>query len=130
MESFSDLFDKVQELDEFWTEELVAEFTEELVRCMDAKGISRSQLASLLGARPSYVTKILKGNVNFTFATVTKLSRLLGVRPRLHLAPRGSRTLWYDVMDGDTAPATVGDLEVVAPEEPKGSSRKRQKDAP
>lgn len=129
MESFSDLFDKVQELDEFWTEELVAEFTEELVRCMDAKGISRSQLASLLGTRPSYVTKILKGNVNFTFATVTKLSRLLGVRPHLHLAPRGSRTLWYDVMDGDTALTAVGDLEVVAPEEPKGSSRKREKDA-
>lgn len=128
MESFSDLFDKVQELDEFWTEELIAEFTEELVRCMDAKGISRSQLASMLGARPSYVTKILKGNVNFTFATVTKLSRLLGVRPRLHLAPRGSRTLWYDVMDGDPAP-TVGDLEGVATEEPKRSSRKRQKDA-
>jgi len=129
MESFSDLFDKVQELDEFWTEELVAEFTEELIRCMDAKGISRSQLASLLGNRPSYVTKILKGDVNFTFATVTKLSRLLGVRPRLHLAPRGSRTLWYDVMDGDTAPAIVADLEV-APEEPKGSSKKRKKNAP
>jgi ribosome-binding protein aMBF1 (putative translation factor) len=130
MESFSELFDKAQELDEFWTEELVAEFTEELIRCMDAKGISRSQLASLLGNRPSYVTKILKGDVNFTFATVAKLSRLLGVRPRLHLAPRGSRTLWYDVMEGDTALATVGDLEVVAPEEPKGSSGKRKKNAP
>src|SRR3954447_5435916 len=103
MESFSDLFDKVQELDEFWTEELVAEFTEELVRCMDAKGISRSQLASLLVSRPSYVTNIFKGNVISSLTSRRTRSCLRGLGPRLHLARRGSRTLWYDVMDGDTA---------------------------
>jgi len=97
---FADLFAQAEQLDEYWIDELVTEFTEELARWMASKGISRSKLAERLGNRPSYVTKILKGNVNFTFATVAKLCRTIGARPRLHLAPEGSRTIWYDAIDG------------------------------
>ncbi len=105
---FADLFARAQQFDEYWIDALVTEFTEEVVRLMESKGISRGELAESLGTRPSYVTKILKGNVNFTFATVAKICGIIGVRPRLHLAPKGSRTFWFDSMEGDRLSGTGG----------------------
>jgi transcriptional regulator with XRE-family HTH domain len=40
--------------------------------------MTRVELARRLGASPAYVTKILRGKVNFTLATMVRLSRAVG----------------------------------------------------
>ena len=104
--SFSDLFDQARERDEYWEEDLIAEFTDELLRWMEERSISRSELASRIGHRPSYVTKVLRGDANFTAMTMAKLARAVGARMRMHLAPEGSRTVWYDVVTGGEEAST------------------------
>jgi transcriptional regulator with XRE-family HTH domain len=55
---------------------------------MALRKISRAELAQAIGTSQPYVTKILKGNVNFTLATMTKLAHAMGATLRIHLAPK------------------------------------------
>lgn len=51
----------------------------QISQAMEEKGISRSQLAKLMGKTPPYVTRWLSGKHNFTSDTLAELSRVLGV---------------------------------------------------
>jgi transcriptional regulator with XRE-family HTH domain len=98
--TFGRAFAAAEQQDEYWTELAIAEFTEEVVRWMEVRGFTGADLAAALGASPPYVSKVLRGNANFTLATMTKLARALGAVLRLHLAPRESHTYWraWDVI--------------------------------
>jgi transcriptional regulator with XRE-family HTH domain len=94
--TFKALFEEARQHDDYWTEGLIIEFTAELSRWMGERKISRSALAARIGHSPAYVTKVLRGDANFTAATMTKLARAMGAEVRIHLAPTGSRTTWFD----------------------------------
>jgi transcriptional regulator with XRE-family HTH domain len=94
--SFKQLFEEARQHDDYWTEGVIVEFTEELARWMKEKKVSRSELAVRIGHSPAYITKVLRGNANFTAATMAKLAKAMGAEVRIHLAPSGSRTTWYD----------------------------------
>jgi transcriptional regulator with XRE-family HTH domain len=94
--TFKALFEEARQHDDYWTEGLIVEFTAELSRWMGERKISRSALAARIGHSPAYVTKVLRGDANFTAATMTKLARAMGAEVRIHLAPTGSRTTWFD----------------------------------
>lgn len=104
-ESFEDLYSEVERSDEFWIELAKIEFTEELSRWMEIKNVTRADLARALASSQPYITKVLRGNANFTMASIVKLSRALGLRLRLHLAPEESNTVWraWDVLSGGQA---------------------------
>ncbi len=51
-----------------------------LQRLMDEKGVKKSELAKLLGSSAAYVTKVLRGDANFTIETMVKLAHVLGGR--------------------------------------------------
>ncbi|MEA2562189.1 MAG: hypothetical protein QOH06_3693 [Acidobacteriota bacterium] len=76
-QSFSELFERAEEHEDYWLAGALLEFTEAVVREMDRQGISRTDLARRLGTTPAYVTKILRGKVNFTLATMMRLARAL-----------------------------------------------------
>ena len=85
--SASALFEAAESYEEYWTERAIAELTEELSRWMETKGISQAELAARIGVSPPYISKVLRGNVNFTLATMTKLAFALGAGVRIHLEP-------------------------------------------
>lgn len=64
---------------------------------MDDHRVNKAELARRLGTSPAYVTKVLRGDVNFTLRTIAKLGRVFDRRPRLHLAPAETITKWVDV---------------------------------
>jgi transcriptional regulator with XRE-family HTH domain len=76
--SFSELFQEVEQHEDYWVAGAIVEFTESLVREMERQGMTRVELARRLGTSPAYVTKILRGKVNFTLATMVRLARVLG----------------------------------------------------
>jgi len=94
--SFKQLFEEARQHDDYWTEGLIVDFTEELARWMKEKKVTRSELAARIGHSPAYITKVLRGNANFTAATMAKLAKAVGAEVRIHLAPSESRTTWYD----------------------------------
>ena len=87
--SFKDLFREAEEQDAYWVEAAIVAFTEGVCVLMEQQKVNRSELARRLGTSPSYVTKLLRGNVNFTLATMVKVVRALGgsLEPRVTPAP-------------------------------------------
>lgn len=50
----------------------------QIAEAMDKRGITKKQLADMMGRRPSEITKWLSGDQNFTIDTLTELSYYLG----------------------------------------------------
>lgn len=77
-ESFSELYEEAACHEDYWIAGAIHGFTESVVREMQRQGLTRTELAERLDATPAYVTKILRGKVNFTLATMVRLARALG----------------------------------------------------
>jgi plasmid maintenance system antidote protein VapI len=63
-------------------------FTEELLALMEQKNVSRVQLASLLGVKPSRITALLRGSNNFTLETMVRICRALGAKYEHRIQPQ------------------------------------------
>jgi transcriptional regulator with XRE-family HTH domain len=63
-------------------------FTEALVARMEACGMTRSVLAEKIGTSPAYVTKILRGDTNFTLDTMSKIASALDCELSISLAAK------------------------------------------
>jgi ribosome-binding protein aMBF1 (putative translation factor) len=59
---------------DYWAQAAMRHFVLEIDARMKAKGISRAMLAEKLETTPAYVTKVMRGDVNFTLETMTKLA--------------------------------------------------------
>jgi len=93
------------------------EFTEDMVRLLQDRKMTQSELAQRIGVSPAYVTKILRGGTNFTLDTMVKIATALDAEFRCHLQRRGSETLWVDYTvvkaprQSVSAPAGSGDAD-------------------
>lgn len=76
--AFKDTFKAAEEQDEFWSELATLEFTSQLSTLMQKLNISKVELARRLGTSPAYVTKVFRGDANFTLRSMVKLTRALG----------------------------------------------------
>lgn len=101
----SDIFTKLRaqlaearESHEYRKESVILDFTEELVARMEDLGLSRSDLARKLDASPAYVTKILRGNANFTLDSLVKIAHAVGCQLSTHLTPCDREVMWIEVM--------------------------------
>ena len=90
--TFSAMFQEAEQHDDYWVAGAILAFTESIVREMDRQGMSRTELAQRLGATPAYVTKILRGKVNFTLATMVRLARALNANLNVELSPGAGRS--------------------------------------
>jgi transcriptional regulator with XRE-family HTH domain len=86
--SFAQLLAEAKERDSYWVARAIATFTEEFHRLAEEGKISRAELARRLGTSPAYITKILRGNVNFTVETMVRLARAVGGQLHLHVRPQ------------------------------------------
>ena len=51
-----------------------------IIKVMKQKGLTKKDLANLLGISPQSVSKQLSGNANFTLETMAKYGKILGIR--------------------------------------------------
>ncbi len=85
--SIAELYREAEHHDDYHAAAVANIFLEVLVDGMEKGGISRAELARRLGTSPAYVTKVLRGNVNFTLASLVKLARAVGGELRLAIEP-------------------------------------------
>lgn len=83
--TFRGLMDQARQSDAYWSARAVYEFTEDVVRLMEQRGLTKSELAARLGCSPAYVTKILRGNANFTVDSMVRLARAVDGCLTLHV---------------------------------------------
>lgn len=98
--TFRTLFAEAEKGPTFWSERAIHRVSEEIFLAMGRGEVSRAELARRLGTSPAYVTKILRGNANFTLDSLARIARALGGEFHFHLAPMGAETRWYDVLPG------------------------------
>jgi transcriptional regulator with XRE-family HTH domain len=72
------------------------EFTEDMVKLLEQRRLTQSDLAHRIDSSPAYVTKILRGSTNFTLDTMVKIATALEAEFRCHLQPCGTQTVWVD----------------------------------
>lgn len=75
--SFKAILEEAKRSDEYWADRACTEFAIDLSRLMRSSGVSRAVLARRIGSSPAYVTKVLRGEANFTMLTMVKLARAL-----------------------------------------------------
>lgn len=98
LKKYKTLLDQVRSHPEYGVETAIVEFTEEIVRIMDERGVTRADLARRLQVSPAYVTKVLRGDANFTLETMVRISKVLGAKLEFHFAPEGAQTRWMDLL--------------------------------
>lgn len=84
-ETFKELFEGARKRDEYWIAYAKLEFMENLRRLMEQKKETKASLAKKLGKSPAYITKISRGNVNFTLESMVRLVRAIGGRLKIEL---------------------------------------------
>lgn len=125
--SFTDLFRQAQERDEYWTEDAIISFTEQLHSLMKEQGLSQSDLAARIGVSQPYVARILRGRDNFTIATMIKLVRAMGGHLQIVVAKAGAaaapeKEVRETVTPGSSAALT--ESEAVVAKQPRRAVRK------
>jgi len=76
--SFKELFEEARKSEEYWIAYAKLDFTEDLYRLMEERGMKKADLAKKIGKSSAYITKVFKGNANFTLETMVRLVRVLG----------------------------------------------------
>ena len=94
--TFAKLFEAAKGRDPYWVARAIHTFTEELHKLAENEHISRAELARRLGVSPAYITKLFRGNANFTIESMVRLARAVDARLHLHLTPEGQEVHWID----------------------------------
>ncbi len=96
LSDFDAIFAQSEKHPEYWVENAILEYTEDVVAQMAEQKVSRSELAVRLDAAPSFVSKMLSGSNNFTLRKMVEVARALRCELRIHLQREGVRTSWRD----------------------------------
>ena len=88
MGKYANLFRRATESVDYWTQFAIRGFVRDLASRMDTQGIKRADLAAKIGSSPAYVTKVLRGDANFTLETMTKLAMAVGARVQVNVVDR------------------------------------------
>lgn len=91
------LIQKAERTPRYWAEAAWLQFTEDLHDLMQAKNVTRAELARRIGVSPAYITKVFRGSVNLTLESMCRLTLAVDASPRLHIAPIDKVTRWNDV---------------------------------
>lgn len=104
MKTIEEIHEKIQaaltsarDTHEYRAEGASIEFTNAMLTRMRQVGVSRSKLARKIGVSPAYVSKILRGDTNFSLETMVKIANALESEFRCHLQPVGAKAQWLDV---------------------------------
>ena len=98
-ESFDDIWERSASPEEYAADKNILSFIIGLNRLLERRGLSRREFAERLGTSKAYVTRIFKGNGNFTINTMTRLVHALGGTIDIHVTPGEERNVkWFRVL--------------------------------
>lgn len=93
---------RVKARDGYWVEKLKLDFTKALSGQMRRKGLKKGDLAKKLDLSAPYMTKVMRGDENFTIETMVKLARAAGGQLHLHISDKDSDVSWIECNGGST----------------------------
>lgn len=101
-QSFADLWDELENDYVFRTEKNILDFTIRLSQLMKDRGVTKKELAERLDTSQAYITKVLRGNTNFTMASMTKLVQALDAKLDIQIVPKEEKVeSWFKALRND-----------------------------
>lgn len=97
-DSFKKLLNKAKERDDYWVARAISEFTEDLNRLMAQHEVSKAELARRIESSPAYVTKVMRGDTNFTVESMVRLARAVDGKLCIHVGRQEDEVRWFDVV--------------------------------
>jgi transcriptional regulator with XRE-family HTH domain len=94
MKSFKSLLDTARKRERYWLETAKLGFSVELNRLFNRSGMSQVELATKIGTSPAYITKVFRGDTNFTIETMAKLANVFDGELRIQITPKYAREHW------------------------------------
>jgi len=82
---------------DYWFETAKRDFSAELNRLFKDSGMTRVDLANKIDSSPAYITKVFRGNINFTLRSMIKLVGALGGELHIKITPKKSKTHFVEV---------------------------------
>lgn len=103
--SLDSLFESVKTKDTYWTSKAILEFTSDLYELMKQRDKTKADMARVLKTSQAYMTKVFKGEANFTIDSMVRLTRALGGKVHIHVVADNVDVRWLDVIKGEKKPA-------------------------
>lgn len=80
MKKYAEMLKQAQKGLRFWTHTAMRQYVVAVINRMETREMSRADLAKEMEVSPAYVSKMLRGEANFTLETMVKLARAVGGR--------------------------------------------------
>ncbi|QLA17566.1 helix-turn-helix domain-containing protein [Desulfolutivibrio sulfoxidireducens] len=77
---------------------LIDNVSDQIADYMEKKKITKSELAHRMGTSRAFVTKILSGDVNMTFKTLSRILHHLGAKPEIKICSKDAAIRWLGVV--------------------------------
>lgn len=101
--SFKERIGALKKTQDYCLEEAKLEFVAGLTRLMARKGTTNTKLAEELQTSTAYITKVLRGDTNFTIESMVKITHALGGKLHIHVAESDASVRWLEHMNGQAA---------------------------
>lgn len=75
------------------------EFVRGISRVMEHKNINNAELARRMDKSPSYITKVMRGDCNFTMDSMVKIVHALGSSIHIHVADSRADVRWVEAFE-------------------------------
>jgi transcriptional regulator with XRE-family HTH domain len=96
MKSFKTLIETAKQRNSYWFETAKLEFSVELNRMFKRSGITQAELANKIDSSPAYVTKVFRGDTNFTIETMVKLASAVDGELHILITPKNVTAKWFN----------------------------------
>ena len=87
-----------KQYDSYWVEQLKLDFSISLEKRRKNAGLSYADLAKKINTSPAYISKIFRGDANFTIESMVKLSRATGGKVDLRIVDENmvvDPSIWF-----------------------------------
>ncbi|QCB46621.1 helix-turn-helix transcriptional regulator [Hydrogenophaga sp. PAMC20947] len=92
------LVDEAKKSDGYWVQNAKLGFALALEKWRRRSEMSNTELAEKVGSSPAYMTKVFRGDTNFTIETMVKLARACGGRLEIQIVETGvSSKTWANI---------------------------------
>lgn len=96
IKSFKDRLNSIKQSHSYRVEKVKIEFVRGITRVMRQKGITNSALAEQVDTSNAYITKVLRGDCNFTIDSMVKIAHGMGATIHIHVADNSASVRWLE----------------------------------
>jgi len=96
MGTLDKLIEEEKKHDAYWVEEAKIDFAFSLEEQRRRSGRTYSAIAKALNVSRGYISKVFRGDVNFTIESMTKLARSVDGRLSIRVEPQKSFVTWTE----------------------------------